>query len=213
MTEIVNTETGEIETPMTKDEARTLTERIKAAATEVYHLLLQAHEGRAWSALGYGSWRAYAMAEFDMGQSRAYQVLNQARIIHELTSGGDSTIVEKLPNEGQARELARVEPERRPEVWAKATEATDGKPTAKAVREAATRPAARSPKPAAPEPTAEEKAKSAARARQSRVFQTAQSIYALLARLIEEGLEPDVITVLDNLRNHINQTIDQGDQK
>jgi hypothetical protein len=37
-------------------------------------------------------------------------------------------------NEAQARELARVEPDRRAEVWQKAVEETAGKPTAAAVR-------------------------------------------------------------------------------
>lgn len=44
-------------------------------------------------------------------------------------------------NEGQARELARVEPERRAEVWRAAVQTHGGNVTAARVREIARRPA------------------------------------------------------------------------
>ncbi|MGH3499335.1 MAG: DUF5131 family protein [Nocardioidaceae bacterium] len=118
----------------TGEAARELTDRIKSAAEDLYALLLEAHEGQAWSALGYDSWRDYAMTEFGMGQSRAYQLLDQARIIREIEAASDSTNVER-PNEGQARELARIPEEDRAEIWEETNERTEGKPTAKAIRE------------------------------------------------------------------------------
>lgn len=63
---IVNTETGEVVEPMTADDARRLTERIRIAATnyteakaKVLALVDEAKAGSAHIALGYKSWTAY----------------------------------------------------------------------------------------------------------------------------------------------------------
>lgn len=63
---VVNTETGEIVEPMSADEARRLTERIRIAATnytdakaKVLQLVDEAKAGSAHLALGYKSWTAY----------------------------------------------------------------------------------------------------------------------------------------------------------
>jgi hypothetical protein len=125
---------NEIARRLTEEEARTLTEEIKQSAEHTYTLLLRAHEGEAWAALGYSSWRDYATAEFNMSQSRAYQLLDQARIVRSIEAASDSTNVE-LPNEGQARELSRVPEPERVEVWRETVERTGGQPTAAAVRE------------------------------------------------------------------------------
>jgi hypothetical protein len=153
------------------DEARALTDEIKGATERLYALLLQAHEGRAWSALGYDSWRDYAMTEFGMSQSRAYQLLDQGRVIQAIEAARSadvaSTIVEvdqppasrSLPNESQARELADLadEPQKLTKVWDAAVAATSGKPTAAAVKEARQQIAPRPilpPRPtSAPRPT------------------------------------------------------------
>lgn len=127
MTDIATTE-------LTADEARELTNEIKASAERMYALLLRAHEGRAWSALGYDSWREYAMAEFGMSQSHAYRLLDQARVIRVIEADADSPIGE-LPNESQARELTKLPESEQPDAWRTALERTNGKPTAAAVRE------------------------------------------------------------------------------
>jgi hypothetical protein len=119
---------------LTADEARTLTTEIQQSAERTHALLLRAHEGEAWAALGYASWRDYATAEFNMSQSRAYQLLDQARVVRAIEATSDSTNVE-LPNEAQARELARVPESERTEVWLQTVERTTGRPTAAAVRE------------------------------------------------------------------------------
>lgn len=98
---LVNAETGEILAACTPDEARALTDRIREAAERVWSLLLEAHERQAWAALGYSSWRDYAVSEFGMSQSRAYQLLDQARVIREIEAAAGSTMVEL--NERQAR--------------------------------------------------------------------------------------------------------------
>lgn len=66
MTTLVNTETGEIVEPLTADDARRLTERIRIAAAnyteakaKVLELVDEAKAGSAHVALGYKSWTAY----------------------------------------------------------------------------------------------------------------------------------------------------------
>lgn len=89
-------------------EARALTNRIRESAEQLNSLLLEAYEREAWRALGYGSWREYAMEELSISQSRAYQLLDHARVaaaLHE-AAGGFSTDVEIT--EAAARDIKPV---------------------------------------------------------------------------------------------------------
>jgi hypothetical protein len=81
--------------------ARELTDRIKASADQLWVLLLEAHERRAWVALGYASWAAYVRAEFHISRSRSYQLLDQGRVIRALQSVSTSVDI----SEAQARDL------------------------------------------------------------------------------------------------------------
>lgn len=82
--------------------ARALTERIQAAVSDVWRLLEEAHDGRAWAALGYGTWAAYVQGEFAMSKQHSYRLLDQAHVIRELeTAAGESPIGDL--NEHQAR--------------------------------------------------------------------------------------------------------------
>lgn len=103
MTSLVHASTGEVIVLLDENEARNLTDRIRAATESLWGLLLEAHERQAWRALGYGSWRAYATTEFGMGQSRAYQLLDQARVVVAIAEAADSTTVEM--SERAAREI------------------------------------------------------------------------------------------------------------
>ncbi|MFD9948153.1 hypothetical protein ACFWYW_19780 [Nonomuraea sp. NPDC059023] len=150
---------NEIATRLSPVDARSLTDEIRNTTERLYALLLRAYEGQAWTALGYGSWRDYAMTEFEMSQSRAYQLLDQARVVKAIEDEASvveaevdfdvevevqprSTIVESappvLPTESQARELRPLldEPAKLRQTWREAKRATQGKPTASAVREA-----------------------------------------------------------------------------
>jgi hypothetical protein len=62
-------------------EAQDLTLRIKGSLGEVPLLMNEAHERRAWVALGYRTWEQYVRIEFRMSRSRSYELLDQARII------------------------------------------------------------------------------------------------------------------------------------
>lgn len=69
---------------MTRDEASSITARIRDAAKATWELVTLAHEGKAHLALGYETWEAYVNAEFDMSRQRAYQLLNQGRVTRAL---------------------------------------------------------------------------------------------------------------------------------
>lgn len=100
---LVDTTTGEI-VELTTAEARALTDEIKHAAERVWSLLLQAHERGAWKALEYPTWESYVRAEFDMSRSRSYQILDQGRVVREITAAaGVSTMVDI--DEREARDL------------------------------------------------------------------------------------------------------------
>jgi len=91
---LVNTETGELVT-ITVEEAQALTESIKGAAEQVWSLLLEAHERQAWATLGYSRWEDYVRTEFDMSRSRSYHLLDQGRVIREISAAaGVSTTVD-----------------------------------------------------------------------------------------------------------------------
>jgi len=69
-------------TPMSEHEARDLTMRIKSEMRQTCLLLLQAHDGCAWKALGYSSWERYVHHEFGYSRSRSYELLDQGRVVH-----------------------------------------------------------------------------------------------------------------------------------
>lgn len=72
---------------------------------------------------------AYVEDRFGFKKSRAYQLIEAASVADEM-----STMVDKLPNERQARELAKAPPEEREEIWEDVVD-SEPEPTAKAVRE------------------------------------------------------------------------------
>lgn len=61
---------------LSKAEAKKLTQKIKTAVDDLWSLLVQAHDGKAWKALGYSTWEAYVKAEFEMGRAHSYRLLD-----------------------------------------------------------------------------------------------------------------------------------------
>lgn len=136
-------EAGELHPlPMPREEARALVDEALTVGERFHDLLLRIQEGRAWESLGYGSWRELAVAEFGVSKTRAYELVTHAKIVREIEAGADSAMAEK-PNERQSRELAKVPEGERAEVWQRVVVETEGKPTAKAIREAVTPPVPR----------------------------------------------------------------------
>lgn len=103
MTALVDTAAGEIIRPLDATGARVLTDRIRRRAEDLWADLVEAHDRRAWQALGYSSWREYAQTEFGMSQSRAYQLLDAGRVQAALTEAASSTSVELT--EAAARDI------------------------------------------------------------------------------------------------------------
>lgn len=139
-------------------QARDLTDRINATSGELWTLLKEANERRAWAALGYKNWRDYAVAEFNISQSRAYQLLDQAKVVTIIREAANSTNVEI--SEAAARDLKPVVKEVASEIKAKVQAGADPVVTTYEVieakrierREPAEKPSA---KPKKSEPTIE----------------------------------------------------------
>lgn len=91
--------------PLTKKAAKHLTNSIRQGIDFLWKLLREAHDGKAWSALGYSTWEAYVAAEFGMSRQRSHQILDQGRVIEAVRSAtGDlSTTVDIT--ERQARDI------------------------------------------------------------------------------------------------------------
>jgi len=112
-------------TPLDMAEARVLTDEVRDRAQELWFRMRELYQGAAHTALGYSSWADYCAAEFDIGKSRAYQMLDAARVAVALPQ---SAMVERV-----ARELVpvlREDPARVPEAWAEVVELHGPKPTA-----------------------------------------------------------------------------------
>lgn len=128
-------------------EARRLTEEVKRDAQALWRKLVDLYEGGAHTALGYSSWHAYCEAEFDMGQSRSYQLLDAGRVAHALdsTNGGTAPL-----NERQARELVPLvnDEGEAVQVWSEVRAEHGERLTAQKVRTAVEKK--RAPKPATP---------------------------------------------------------------
>lgn len=108
----------EVAVELSFEEARNLTSTIRNAAQMLWVLIKRAHQGRAWHALGYGSWEKYVKAEFDMSRSRAYQILDQAQVITEIEAVvPDGTTV--VLSEAAARDLKGMLNEVLPEIQEK----------------------------------------------------------------------------------------------
>jgi hypothetical protein len=131
---------AELTVALSADAARALTEEVKADAAALWAKLLRLYEDGAHSALGYPSWAAYCAAEFDMGRSHAYRLLDAGRVVDALqgqSPNGDSPPA----SEAVARELVplRDDLEALRRVWAEALERAGGQPTAADVRSVALR--------------------------------------------------------------------------
>jgi hypothetical protein len=118
--------------PMDRYEAKAKTDTVKRDLGHIWHNLAEIYQRQGHLALGYATWHEYMAAEFDIRQSRAYQLLDAGRVIAAIEA--HSTIVESpLPaNEAVARELTRVDDPA--EAWRDVVELNGDKPTAKQTR-------------------------------------------------------------------------------
>lgn len=107
---------------MTESEAVEITAAIRSTITATYVLLYRAHEGKAYKALGYETWRDYISGEFDFSVQRSYQLLDLAKTVEVIESvtpeGTDITLTE-----AQARDIKRE----LPKITERVQEETSGK--------------------------------------------------------------------------------------
>lgn len=85
-TELVTATTDEI-TAMTADEARDITDKIKAGAEAVWELITRAYTSRAWVALGYSSWDDYCTREFGTSRIRLPREERAGKVLSLRESG------------------------------------------------------------------------------------------------------------------------------
>ena len=113
---------------LTKAQARRLTDKIAEAAEHLWTLLLEAHDRKAWKALGYDSFSAYAQTEFGMSERNAFRLLDQGQVIRELER------VAELPRASVTSVSARAAEDVKadlPALAEKVTEAVKNVPRAK----------------------------------------------------------------------------------
>jgi phage N-6-adenine-methyltransferase len=99
---------------------------------EVGNALCRIRDGKLYRAT-HSTFESYCKERWGMTKRNANLLIVEAEVAKEM-----GTIVPEI-NRGQARELSRVEPEQRQRVIEAAAEATGGKLTAKAIREASER--------------------------------------------------------------------------
>jgi hypothetical protein len=121
---------------LTPSAARELTERINTTSQDLCLMLQSAHDGKAWLALGYGTWNEYLAVEIKLSKQHAHRLLAfaETRQLIEKSPMGD------LPpptSERQVRALAKLPPQDRASVYAKAVKVAGGStPVARQVEDA-----------------------------------------------------------------------------
>lgn len=116
---LVDTLPTSIDTPLTTDQARELTDTIRSTSEVLYVLLARAHAGKAYRALGYGTFAEYVQEEFAMSRSRAYQVLDQARVVAAIEAAAPTGADLPAISEAAARDLKSIIGEVVPEIKAR----------------------------------------------------------------------------------------------
>jgi hypothetical protein len=96
--------------PLNESEAKEITERIRTTTNVLYLLIKRAHAGRAWAALGYGTFEEYVNEEFKMSRSYAYRLLSQANVIEAIEAKAPEGTKIHI-GEGISRDLKKVLPD------------------------------------------------------------------------------------------------------
>lgn len=97
---------------LSEDQARELTTEIQRTSVRLWVLVTEAHDRRAYAALGYATWDDYCRAELRMSPSRSYQLLDTGHVMKELAVAGVDLTAIPVPT---TRVVARVK-NRLPEV-------------------------------------------------------------------------------------------------
>lgn len=145
---------------LTREEARELTDEVKADAHALWTKLLGLYEGKAHKALGYKTWGQYYEAEFGGSVSQANRLLAAGRVLESLEPAGfrgEEASGSPLLNEATARELQpllRSGAAAVREAYEEAAGIANGHPTATQMRDVVRRRSNMTVVPSPPEPRA-----------------------------------------------------------
>lgn len=131
---VVNTETGEITEPLNSVERLALIDAEDKIARgiktfiEVGEALARVRDQNLYREM-FGTFEAYCSEKWGITDRRARQMIDAARIVDSLPTGTTVPV-----NEGQARALVGLRPDRAAAVMREADRATGGRPTARAIQ-------------------------------------------------------------------------------
>lgn len=87
----------------TFEQAKAITARIYTRTGELWALLEEARDRKAWSVIGYTSFEDYMRTEFDLSQRYANRLINQGQVIRRLSAAAGADV---RVSERQARDIA-----------------------------------------------------------------------------------------------------------
>lgn len=127
------TTTTTITAPLTREQARELTDEVKSDVSTLWMKVLTLYEGAAHVALDYESWREYWEVEFGSSGTRGEQMLRSGRVAralerHQLPLPTSDAIARALTP------VLRYAPDELPKVWNQALKESGGNPTGVQVR-------------------------------------------------------------------------------
>jgi uncharacterized membrane protein YgaE (UPF0421/DUF939 family) len=120
-------------TQMEKADATALTQRIRTAVHGLGKMLLEAHDHKAWKALGYKTWSAYVEGEFDMGRAHSYRLLDHGRVIKAIEDATGKVSPMGDISERTARELKDDLPAATAEIAARSEQGEEPAQSAKEI--------------------------------------------------------------------------------
>lgn len=121
-----------------RDQLEAVVDRGLETFVEVGQALVQLREWNLYRST-HGTFSTYVKDRFGLGTARAYRIIEAAKIADAVSPMGD------IRNERQARELTGLSTETAQQVYMSAVEATDGRVTAAALRQAREQIAPKSP--------------------------------------------------------------------
>jgi hypothetical protein len=104
---LIEAENGDMIT-VTVEQATAITEAIRSATQGLYLLIQRAHSHKIYTVLGYTTWEEYVNKEFNISRGRSYQLLNQAKVIEEISEAAGTPV---YLTEREARAIKDALPE------------------------------------------------------------------------------------------------------
>lgn len=113
-------------TNLTAIEARQLTDQIRSDGADLWRKVAEINDRKGYEALGYESLGEWGKAELDYSASYTSRMLQASQVVAALPIGKTGSGV-PVPNEAQARELAKLikDPEAMSAAWAGVVESGD----------------------------------------------------------------------------------------